>query len=68
MDHGLKTKDPVAILSDALAHLGTYHESPALERQGDRLFHLNRPLLLYYQNRVSSLGLFNQKGGSHVVH
>lgn len=68
LDHGLKTKDPVAILSDALAHLGTYHESPALERQGDRLFHLNRPLLLYYQNRVSSLGLFNQKGGSHVVH
>ena len=46
-------KDTVAVVSEALAHLGSYHRRPALCRRGDRLFHDDRNLLLYYQNRLS---------------
>jgi glycerol-3-phosphate O-acyltransferase len=46
-------KDSVAVVSEALAHLGSYHRRPALSRRGDRLFHGDRNLLLYYQNRLS---------------
>ena len=46
-------KDTVAVVSEALAHLGSYHRRPALSRRGDRLFHDDRNLLLYYQNRLS---------------
>jgi len=53
IDDIVTRKDPVAIVSEALAHLGTYHRKPALVRRGDRLFHVDRTLLLYYQNRLA---------------
>ncbi len=53
LDKTLADKDTVAVASEALAHLGSYHRKPALERRGDRLFHQDRKLLLYYQNRLS---------------
>jgi len=52
----LSEKDTVAVVSEALAHLGSYHRHPALSRRGDRLFHGDRNLLLYYQNRLSGFG------------
>ena len=42
---------------EALAHLKSYHRTPALIRKGDRLFHTDRNLLLYYQNRLDGFGL-----------
>ena len=38
---------------DALVHLSSYHRRPAVERRGDRLFHVDRNLLLYYRNRLA---------------
>jgi glycerol-3-phosphate O-acyltransferase len=55
LDESLKFNDTVAIVADALTHLNTYHRRPALTRRGDRLFHEDRNLLLYYQNRLEGL-------------
>ena len=55
LDSSLKKLDPVALLSEALAHLKSYHTQPVLTRKGDRLFHEDRNLLLFYQNRVPEL-------------
>ena len=41
----------------ALKGFGTYHETPALERVGDRLYHRDRNLLYYYRNRLVGYGL-----------
>jgi glycerol-3-phosphate O-acyltransferase len=57
LDESLRRRDTVSIVSEALAHLATYHRRPAVLRRGDRLFHEDRNLLLYYQNRVECLGL-----------
>ena len=57
LDETLQDKDTVAVVSEALAHLMSYHRHPALERRGDRLFHVDRNLLLYYQNRLGGFGL-----------
>ena len=57
----LSKKDTVAVVSEALAHLGSYHRRPALSRRGDRLFHGDRSLLLYYQNRLSGFGGFGME-------
>jgi glycerol-3-phosphate O-acyltransferase len=56
IDDIVARNDPVAVVSEALAHLGTYHRKPALVRRGDRLFHVDRNLLLYYQNRLAGIG------------
>jgi glycerol-3-phosphate O-acyltransferase len=53
----LRSADPVQITSHALKLLGSYHRRPALQRRGDRLFHLERSLLLYYQNRTAAWSL-----------
>ncbi len=53
----LDRRDTVAVVSEALAHLKSYHRRPALLRRGDRLFHIDRNLLLYYQNRLHGFGL-----------
>ena len=55
IDETLARGDVVAVLSAALSHLAVYHSKPALERRGDRLFHHNRSLLLYYGNRLHSV-------------
>jgi glycerol-3-phosphate O-acyltransferase len=57
LDDCLKNKDTVAVVSEALNHLGSYHRHPALVRKGDRLFHDDRNLLLYYQNRLLNYDL-----------
>ena len=57
LDDTLKQGDPVVVMSEALAHLKSYHRRPALIRRGDRLLHIDRNLLYYYQNRLDGLGL-----------
>jgi glycerol-3-phosphate O-acyltransferase len=57
LDASLGEKDTVALVNEALAHLRSYHRQPALVRRGDRLFHVDRNLLLYYQNRLDGLKL-----------
>jgi hypothetical protein len=57
IDDTLRARDTVSIVNEALAHLATYHRRPAVVRRGDRLFHEDRNLLLYYQNRIDCLGL-----------
>ncbi len=57
LDDALRNKDTGAIVGDALAHLQSYHRRPALIRRGDRLFHEDRNLLLYYNNRLTGFGL-----------
>ena len=52
--------DAMDIVADALAHLSSYHRQPALERRGDRLFHRDLRLLLYYQNRLAQLSIAEQ--------
>ena len=53
----LQGSDVQAIVADALKHFAIYHEQPAAERRGDRVFHLNRRLLLYYGNRLRGYDL-----------
>ncbi|MEB2313767.1 MAG: 1-acyl-sn-glycerol-3-phosphate acyltransferase [Sorangiineae bacterium] len=50
-------RDAAAIIDDATRHFGTYHRQAALVRRGERVFHQDRPLLLYYGNRVGSHAL-----------
>jgi len=57
LDGSLHENDSIAILAEVLAHLKSYHKHPVLERRGDRLFHFDRQLILYYQNRLSSVEL-----------
>jgi len=57
LDDTVQNRDPVAVVSEALAHLKSYHRTPALIRRGDRLFHKDRNLLYYYQNRLEGFGL-----------
>jgi glycerol-3-phosphate O-acyltransferase len=67
-DHGelrleaaLRDADVPTVVNQALAHLGSYHRRAAVVRRGDRLFHQDRNLLLYYQNRLESLGLGGER-------
>lgn len=60
LDDTLKRRDTVSVVSEALAHLATYHRVPAVKRRGDRLFHEDRNLLLFYQNRIEGLGLVDR--------
>ncbi len=53
----LRNKDIVMIVNEALAHLNSFHTTPAIIRKGDRFFHVDRNLLLYYRNRLASYGL-----------
>jgi hypothetical protein len=55
LDETVQNKDVVAVMSEALGHLASYHRRPALQRRGDRLFHQDRNLLLYYQNRTRGI-------------
>ncbi len=55
LDSVLMGNDTLMIVADALAHLKEYHTHRVLERRGDRLYHFDRNLLLYYQNRIPPL-------------
>lgn len=57
LDETVSSGDAARVLDEAMAHLAAYHNRPALERRGDRLFHVDRNLLLYYQNRLSTYRL-----------
>jgi glycerol-3-phosphate O-acyltransferase len=57
LDRVLESRDEVRVAGHALTLLGSYHRRPALERRGDRLFHNDRNLLLYYQNRLDGRAL-----------
>jgi glycerol-3-phosphate O-acyltransferase len=49
--------DVQEIVANALRHFSTYHTTPAAVRRGDRVFHENRNLLLYYGNRLRGYDL-----------
>jgi glycerol-3-phosphate O-acyltransferase len=62
LEAALRQGDVPTVVNKALAHLGSYHRRAAVVRRGDRLFHQDRNLLLYYQNRLESLGLGAERG------
>jgi glycerol-3-phosphate O-acyltransferase len=57
LDGTVSGGDAAEVVDEALAHLGSYHTRPAVERRGDRLFHVDRNLIFYYQNRLSGYEL-----------
>ncbi len=50
-------QDPRTIIDDALRAYACYHTRPAAVRRGDRIFHEDRNLLLYYGNRLRGYDL-----------
>jgi glycerol-3-phosphate O-acyltransferase len=58
----LRDADVQTVVNKGLAHLGSYHRRAAIVRRGDRLFHQDRNLILYYHNRIESLGLGAERG------
>lgn len=54
LDQPLRDYDVPALVNYALAHLSSYHRRAAVERRGDRLFHIDRKLIYYYQNRLEA--------------
>jgi glycerol-3-phosphate O-acyltransferase len=57
LDTVIRTGDLQEIMGDALKHFGIYHTRPAAVRRGDRVFHEDRGLLLYYANRLRGYDL-----------
>ena len=57
LDETVRSKDTTYMAGEALAHLKAFHRHPALVRRGDRLFHEDRNLLYFYQNRLAGFGL-----------
>jgi glycerol-3-phosphate O-acyltransferase len=57
IDESVAKADPMTVVQNALKHLGSYHRRPALVRRGDRLFHEDRNLVYYYQNRLNGFDL-----------
>ena len=51
------SRDPRSIVDDALRAYACYHVRPAAVRRGDRIFHEDRNLLLYYGNRLRGYDL-----------
>ncbi len=49
--------DPQPIVSEALRAFAIYHNKAAAVRRGDRVFHEDRNLLLYYANRLKGYNL-----------
>ncbi len=49
--------DVPEIVNDALKHFAIYHTHDAAERRGDRVFHHDRNLLLFYGNRLRGYDL-----------
>ncbi len=53
----IRAGDVPEIVADALRHFAIYHTRTAAERRGDRVFHLDRNLLLFYGNRLRGYDL-----------
>ena len=49
--------DVPEIVNDALKHFAIYHTTAAARRRGDRVFHQDRNLLLFYGNRLRGYDL-----------
>ncbi len=64
LGHELASTDAAPIIDDALQAYGCYHLHPALERRGDRVFHEDRNLLLYYGNRLRGYDLGRALGAN----
>ena len=56
LDEDVVSLGAEALLEEALKRFGVYHSHPAAERRGDRVFHTDRKLLLYYRNRLQGYG------------
>ncbi|HQK18578.1 MAG TPA: 1-acyl-sn-glycerol-3-phosphate acyltransferase, partial [Polyangiaceae bacterium] len=52
LDLPLREFETPTLVHYALAHLSSYHRRAAIERRGDRLFHEDRNLIYFYQNRL----------------
>lgn len=50
-------RNPAAIVDDALRAFASFHTTPAAVRRGDRVFHKDRNLLLFYGNRLRGYDL-----------
>ena len=59
----LQAGDIQEIVADALSHFAIYHTRPAAVRRGDRVFHEERNLLLYYGNRLQGYDQRTLEGG-----
>ncbi|MBN2359149.1 MAG: 1-acyl-sn-glycerol-3-phosphate acyltransferase [Deltaproteobacteria bacterium] len=57
LDGVLGDGDAEAVLRDGLRHFAIYHTTPAVQRRGDRLFAVDRNLMLYYANRLDGYDL-----------
>lgn len=57
LDPLLQAGDIQAVVTDALTAFELYHTHPAGQRRGDRVFHGDRNLLLYYSNRLRGYDL-----------
>jgi hypothetical protein len=57
-------RDPEQVVDDALRAFGTYHAHPAAVRRGERVFHEDRNLLLYYANRLKGYDLSSASAAS----
>lgn len=64
LEQNLDTASTDEVLSRALIHYSVYHAEAAVERRGDRVFVLNRPLLFYYRNRLDGYELGKAKTGA----
>ncbi len=62
LDEAIRGMDPVMVMGEALAHMEVFHTRPALMRRGDRLFHHDRNLLLYYGNRLGMHSIMDGQG------
>ena len=51
------SQDPQAVVTDALRAFSSYHTRAAAVRRGERVFHEDRNLLLYYGNRLKGYDL-----------
>ncbi|MFO0570605.1 MAG: 1-acyl-sn-glycerol-3-phosphate acyltransferase [Polyangiaceae bacterium] len=60
-------KDAGSIVDDAVRAFGSYHARPAAVRRGDRVFHEDRNLLLYYGNRLRGYDLTNSSAGGRAA-
>jgi hypothetical protein len=57
LDPLLQAGDIQVMVTDALTAFELYHTHPAAQRRGDRVFHVDRNLLLYYSNRLRGYDL-----------
>ena len=61
------SQDPQAVVTDALRAFSSYHTRAAAVRRGERVFHEDRNLLLYYGNRLKGYDLGRTLASSAVA-